>query len=676
MARGLHNRKVEYSPLETNQHMLDAAECRLSYKYFVKLFWNTVPGASPMRWNWHMDVLCDELEKIARGVFNEQPAEYDLLINISPGTGKSSLCSILFHPWTWIIMPTAKHIVASHGEQLVLTLANKARTVIESDLYKKLFPEIVLSDRQDKKELYENTLGGSRLSCTVGGKSPIGQHGQFVVFDDPIDHEKSRSKAEIEKAARFKSEILDSRMMPPKENSVFYGVMQRLSPIDPSGQLLEDAKKEGARPVRHICLPSELTENVHPPELKKHYIDGLMDPVLLSEKLLKTKRANRFVYAGQYLQEPFITGGGLFQKEYFAQTKKAAPYAAKRIRFWDRASSVDIGACYTAGVLMARDDEDNYYVEHVVHGQWEPSQRNAIMRQCAIRDRAKYGKYAPLIYVEAEGGSSGRDAWKGVVKALQGFYVKEDKPTGSKVVRAEPWSAQLAAMNVYMIVDGSWDYNDYVIEHCAFPVGKYMDQVDASSACFTLLSNIAYPGTLRSYSYGGPRRLQRGKLAIVIVKGRERLQELDMDNRKAVLISFVRPDSENKQPPPCSLNNLLETSVVEFAPIDPRDYQDRWDIPEEVYNMLPDQIQMSRTHATQVWKFVSDRNRPQQADLFVLQDDGEGTALSVAYGIVDALRLPRNHIYVLDDPEALVDGPAPIPYIYETTKTNRSLVPV
>jgi hypothetical protein len=54
--------------------------------------------------------------------------------------------------------------------------------------------------------------------------------------------------------------------------------------------------------------------------------------------------------------------------------------------------------------------------------------------------------------------------------------------TGDKYTRAEPFSAQCEAGNVF-IVEGEWN-NDYLDELCLFPGGSFKDQVDASSGAF------------------------------------------------------------------------------------------------------------------------------------------------------------------------------------------------
>lgn len=306
--------------------------------------------------------------------------------------------------------------------------------------------------------------------------------------DDPIDPKKAISDVELKTARYFYDSVIPSRKV-NKEIAVEITIMQRLHVNDPTGHLLERSKLENTSPIKHICLPAELTEEagkyspetVIPVELAKNYKNGLMDPKRIPREVLKRERATMgaYAYAGQYLQSPIPLTGGLFSNHYFNQRVKAAPYDAKRIRYWDRAST-DNGGCYTAGVLLAKDREGNYYVEDLIHGQWEPHERNMKMRATALKDRHKYGKHEPVIWVEAEGGSSGRDAWKGVVRALAGFVVKEDRVSGSKEVRAEPWSAQLAAGNVYLVENGLWPINTFVEEHCAFPLGKTKDIVDCS----------------------------------------------------------------------------------------------------------------------------------------------------------------------------------------------------
>jgi phage terminase large subunit-like protein len=96
----------------------------------------------------------------------------------------------------------------------------------------------------------------------------------------------------------------------------------------------------------------------------------------------------------------------------------------------------------------------------------------------------------PHIFVEREGGSSGKDSVWATAVQFDGFPIHADLPTGSKEARAEPFAAQCEAGNV-ALVQGAWNQG-YIEELCLFPQGDYADQVDASSGAYNRLSQSAY----------------------------------------------------------------------------------------------------------------------------------------------------------------------------------------
>lgn len=540
--------------------------CRASFEAFVRLFWDEVPGAQPLLWNWHMGVYTSELQLVAEDIIVGKPRPHDLICNVSPGASKSTIWSILFPCWVWTRMPGARIITASHTDSLVTDLAAKARDVMKGVMYRLLFPDIEFTEVQDSKGHYRNVAGGERFTCTVGGKSPMGLHAHFVIIDDPTDPKKVLSEAERKTAADFLTKVIPSRRVRGARGDVCVTmlVMQRLALGDPTDVMLEVAGHEGAAPLRHLCIPAEITEDVSPPELRKYYeginedaaqdANGLMDPIRLNRQVLREQRAvlGEWSYAGQYLQKPRPPGGGMFKISHFSRRCRAAPYNCRRIRYWDRAASQTESACATAGTLMAYDG-DKIYVEDVVHGRWEPDERNAMMRATAMRDRTRYGKYEPVIYVEAEGGSAGRDAWLGVVRALIGFHVKEDIVRGSKDTRAEPWSTQLSAGNVWIVDNGEsegigragWDINGYVEEHIHFRpmpgkrLGRYKDRVDSSSGAFNLLVGLKrmHP-PLRTYGLMGRKGIDGRRL---VVCSQDDLPALELDSQATLLVFLSDP---------------------------------------------------------------------------------------------------------------------------------------
>ena len=129
--------------LQFEENDIAASICRDSFFEFVKEFWSTVIVAEPV-FNWHIKYLCDELQTVAERVFRGEAKEYDLIINVSPGSTKSTIASIMFPAWNWTRMAHARHICGSFTEALAHDLSVKSRTVIGSEKYQDLFPEIVM----------------------------------------------------------------------------------------------------------------------------------------------------------------------------------------------------------------------------------------------------------------------------------------------------------------------------------------------------------------------------------------------------------------------------------------------------------------------------------------------------------------------------------------------------
>mgnify|MGYP006871975318 FL=1 len=570
-------------------------------------------------------------------------------------------------------MPSARILTASHTDALVLDLANKARSVIKSEKYQKCFPNVVLRSDQDTKGYYINTSGGDRYTCTVAGKTPMGFHAHFLITDDPLDPKRVISEAERKTAKEFIESIIPTRKV-DKSVAVSILVMQRLGVGDPTDVMIDMAKKEGANKVRQICLPAELeksadgsyvSDNVIPPELFEKYIDGLMDPVRLDRQVLTEYKARgNLFYSSQFLQKPFSASGGLFKVQYFNQRVRAAPFECRRIRFWDRAATAG-GGCRTAGVLMARDNEGNFYVEHVVIGQWEPNERNQIMRATALRDRNKYGpSYEPKVVIEREGGSSGRDAWKAVARVLSGFPVYEESVTGSKVTRAEPWAAQLAALNVYVVEDGTWDIKNYIEEHVSFPFGSYLDQVDASSGAFNIVAATRIDH--RIFVLGAKNKKDKGLQFVVIKEGE--LKDFTTDKR-ALLIFVTRTDEDETEIPPHAMSSLLDSMIIQFDDIHPKDVQKTWEESNAAKRIV------TRDHAKRLWWFIMRTRMPQPEIIVVVDSTDSRRARSLAMSLSDGFNRPRNSIYELSGDSSYDEKTIPPnPHVYEVLKYGKNLI--
>jgi len=481
-----------------SKERLEASICQDSFYEFVMRFWDTVVPENPV-WNWHIKYLCDEIQKMAERVIKGEPKEYDLIINISPGSTKSTICSVMLPAWMWSRMPTARFICGSYAYMLAMDLSRKSRMIIQSEKYMRLFPDVSLSEDQNTKGYFATTQGGGRIAVGTGG-SITGFHAHMIVVDDPIDPNASFSEVDLKNADNWMRETLPTRKV-DKALTPTILIMQRLHQDDPTGSWLARAGKDD---LKHICLPAEIPIEidademdeeeyeevegddmvvgaVSPPELQSFYVDGLMDPVRLSSTVLaeSERTLGRYGYAGQFLQSPIPRGGGAFKIDRILIDSPPLKWVRK-VRYWDKAGTDGSGA-YTAGVLMGKDRDGFFWILDVVRGQWDSFQRESIIKHTAEVD----GKNV-IIGVEQEPGSGGKESAENTLRNLAGWIVKLDRPTGKKETRADPFAVQVNGRTVRM-ARGEWN-KDYLDELMYWPHSKYKDQVDASSGAFALVN--------------------------------------------------------------------------------------------------------------------------------------------------------------------------------------------
>lgn len=497
--------------------------CRRSLSAFLRRAWTVIDPGQAYIHNWHMDAVCEHLEALARG---ELPSPR-LLINVPPGTSKSTAVGVMYPAWLWgpFGQPSHRFIGASHDQDLAIRDNRKTRALVESEWYQALWPTKLVSDQNEKK-FFENETTGFRQAVAV--KSMTGRRGDTVVWDDPHSPEKAYSEADRETAIRIFRETLPNRLNNPDRSSIVV-VMQRLHEQDVSGHILESEYG-----YTHLMLPMEFEPSrrcytvIAPkfmesdPTLARYdaprqewHVDGepippehevrvlslplqtvyLQDPRSDEGELLfegrfppevvarDKKVMGEFAVAGQFQQRPAPRGGGMFPVERFQviEHEPSKHEIVKLVRYWDKAGTAGGGA-YTAGVLMAALRDGRYVVLDVYRKQVA-----AMDREAAIANLSDSDPYGTEVWVEQEPGSGGKESAEATVRRLAGKVVKIDRVTGDKVHRAQPYAAQQQASNI-VLVKAPWN-RVFIDEHEYFPSGKYKDQVDAAAGAFSRLAH-------------------------------------------------------------------------------------------------------------------------------------------------------------------------------------------
>jgi predicted phage terminase large subunit-like protein len=157
-------------------------------------------------------------------------------------------------------------------------------------------------------------------------------------------------------------------------------------------------------------------------------------------------------------------------------------------RAWDLAATAeDEGGepAYTAGVLMGKRKDGSYVIADVINKRLAANEVRQLIKLTAEQDRAKYK--VVHIRLPKDPGQAGKDQAQNYIKFLSGFAVKAVAETGSKEARAEPVAAQWQAGNIDLVY-GAWN-EMYLDQLESFPMSRYKDMVDATSAAFTELDS-------------------------------------------------------------------------------------------------------------------------------------------------------------------------------------------
>ena len=450
---------------------VQADECRKSFYYFVKTFWAVIIPEVPV-FNWHIEYICKELQDLSYYIVNRLPKPYDIIINIPPGSTKSTIVTIMWHPWLWTQDPRLRVISNSYSGDLSLEHASKSKDIITSDLYRTLFPEIIIRHDKSGKGSYENVKGGARYSTSTGG-TITGKHAHIILNDDPVNPKQAESDS-LRLQANEHTKTLSSRKV-DKKNTPMVTIMQRLHDDDVTGYLL---KKKGDK-IRHICLPAEVSDRVNPPELKERYIDGLLDPVRIDREVIAEAKIDlgSRQYAGQYEQAPSVDGGNIIKAEWFGHIS-LSQFLAIRGRaaihfFLDTAydekkqkSDNDPSGILAACLLQ------NYLF--IFHAQKVWKEFPELMR--FIPDYVKAHGYDGRSSIRIEPKANGISVLQAVRKYTKLNVTRTPAPTDSKEVRLHAVSPKIECGRV-ILVEGDWN-EEFVDEVSQFPAKTHDEYVD------------------------------------------------------------------------------------------------------------------------------------------------------------------------------------------------------
>lgn len=458
-----------------------AESCRRDFFYFLTVFWDIVIPEEPI-YNWHIQYLCKELQIAAERVFKEEDCEYDLLINIPPGTTKTTIVIVMYPVWIWTRMPHARVLTLNYSATGATDKSSLSKDIIKSELFKLLFPEIQIRSDIDNKETYKNTQGGERVAKGIKG-GVLSGHYHFILPDDPMNLGDAESKIKRDTINSLLDKIAAQRKVNKKATFTAL-IMQRLQEDDCSGHWLAKTGKK----LKHINLPAKDNGKIKPAHLKLKYVDGFLDPIRLDAGVLSQLLIGlgSYDYAGQMQQEPAPSEGGMIKKAWFQYIN------------WDDFNvktedenivwNFEIDGAYTedknnaqTAILAWCEFKNRIYIRHVL-GVWE--EVNDFLKTLL--------KYLPengytngsRIYIENK--ASGI-VFLQVLRDQTKLNIVSEIPKGGKEERVKKILPILESERV-VLIKGDW--NESFVNQCGmFPRGKLKDKVDCLTAAINRMSS-------------------------------------------------------------------------------------------------------------------------------------------------------------------------------------------
>jgi hypothetical protein len=240
---------------------------RKSFYEFVKAFWNI---ADPSKFidGWLIQYYCETFQYMCKGwvgydapkidipeigpeteLIDVRQNKQNLCLMVPPRHTKSMIFNVFGPTWLWLSAPI-KAASVSHTGGLATQMNTKRHRILNSDLFRELFPEIELVT--NAKGQLVDSRGAEMYSMNRNAFTGYG--GDIIINDDLTNAETARKdQAEMSNAWAYYQNTMPSRINDINK-CIIMNIQQRLAPNDIAGHIMNEPKL-AARYV-FITLPA------------------------------------------------------------------------------------------------------------------------------------------------------------------------------------------------------------------------------------------------------------------------------------------------------------------------------------------------------------------------------------------------------------------------------------
>jgi len=406
-----------------------------------------------------------------------------LMIEIPPGSGKSTYGSIVFPSWYLGRAGDRRVLAASHTTELAERWGRRVRNLVAGDEYRALFPACTLSADSQAAGRWSTTSGGEYYAAGVGS-AILGYRATLGVIDDPVAGREA-ADSELQRSRVWEWYISDfkSRLTP---GAAVVLIMQRWHEDDLAGRLLLDQDKGGERwDVLRLPMEAEEDDPLGRP------VGAPLWPEWYTNDMREQARRDPRVWSALYQQSPRAATGGELKREWL-RFYRTMPRCKVAYILVDPASGKRKTNDFSAIWVIGLGDDGNLYVLDLVRDRLNLAERagevirlHRMYKPIEVRYE-RYGMQADIEHLESE---MEQQSYRFRVVEVGGALRKEDR-----IRRLIPifeasrfWfpATKTRTLHNGQTVDLIAEFIEE--EYLAFPVGRHDDGLDA-------LSRIAEPG--------------------------------------------------------------------------------------------------------------------------------------------------------------------------------------
>jgi predicted phage terminase large subunit-like protein len=446
------------SELDTTVEAKSKENCQENFMDFVHKVWpHFIDGA-------HHKEMAAAFEKVARGECKR------LIINMPPRHTKSEFASYLLPAWFLGKFPKKKIIETAHTAELAVGFGRKVRNLVDSDVYKSIFPGVGLQSDSKAAGRWATNQGGDYFAIGVGG-AVTGKGADILIIDDPHSEQEaalSESNPEVyDKTYEWYTSGPRQRLQP---GGSIIMVMTRWSKKDLTGQVLKSAALRSGEEWEVIEFPAILPDGI--PLWPEFW--SLKELEALRNELPNGK------WMAQYMQQPTSDVSAIVKREWWKQWEhEDPPYCEFLIQSWDTAflktQRSDYSACTTWGVFYRPNDRGVDVANIILLNSFKRRMEFPELKQTAFEHYKEWEPDSIIVEAKASGAPLVFE-----LRAM-GIPVQEYTPSkgNDKIARLNACADLFASGRVWVPCT-AWA-EELVEEVASFPSGEHDDLVDSMS---------------------------------------------------------------------------------------------------------------------------------------------------------------------------------------------------